>query len=392
MTPVLTQRTPMPTHNLPTHRNRVVDGLRALAMIGVVSGHWLVTGLATDADGALHQQSPLRQLPMLVPLTWILQTLGLFFFVSGYTAVTGSIRAPTRNRAQARWLATRARRLLPPITVFAVLWLLTCAALHATHVAAPTQHVVSRLMISPLWFVLVVLLLSAMTPSLSAAERRLGPGLALAPLAAVAVVDLARFAVWPAMPQWLTYLNGVTGWLVPYVLGVSMARGHLHGRRVGTALVLAGIVAGALLIVVAGYPASAVGVPGEGRSNLAPPSLLTVALSLVQIGLALMAWKRLERLLERSAWWATVTALSLSAMTVFLWHQTALLIVAGTGHAFLRDPAGLIGAPDETSWLVHRLAWLPVFAGVLALLRLLFRSAERFSYSTRTANSERKTP
>jgi hypothetical protein len=102
-----------------------------------------------------------------------------------------------------------------------------------------------------------------------------------------------------------------------------------------------------------------------------------VALSLVQIGLALLAWSRLSRLLDRPSWSSAVVVLNLSAMTVFLWHQTALLVVAGIGHTVLDDPAGLIGSPTDASWVWGRLSWLPAFAAVLALLWLLFRRIEQ---------------
>jgi hypothetical protein len=426
-------------------RNRTVDGLRAYAMVGVVLGHWLVTGLAADLDGGLHQQSPLRSLPVFTPLSWVLQTLGLFFFVSGYAAassrasrsaaassrvsrsaaasnrisrsaaassqvsrsaaasspvsrsaaassqvsrsaaassrVFGYAAAPSRvgatgGRAASRWPVARMRRLAQPVAGLLVVWLLADAVLYATHAAAPTRHVIGRLMLSPLWFVLVLAVLIVVTPAVCAAERRVGPVLVLAPLALTVGIDLARYAVWPEIPDRLTYLNGVTAWLVPYVLGVAVAHGHLRHRATGAVLLVVGTIGGTQLIVAAGYPASMVGVPGAGRSNLDPPSLLTVALSLVQIGLALLAWSRLSRLLERPAWSTASAVLNRSAMTVFLWHQAALLIVVGIGHTVLDDPAGLVGPPADASWVWGRLSWLPAFVAVLAVLWLLFRRIE----------------
>lgn len=358
----------------PADRNRTVDGLRAYAMVGVVLGHWLVTGLAAGDDGGLRQHSPLASQPMLIPLSWVLQTLGVFFFVSGYAAAVGLSR-PSRSATE--WVRARMRRLMAPVAAFVMVWLLVRTLLSVAAVPASTRHVVGKLMLTPLWFVLVLVLLTVVTPAVRAAVHRIGPAVALAPLAAVAAVDLAR-AVWPAIPPWLTSLNGVTAWLVPYVLGVALAYGHLQRRGTGIALLLAGLTAGALLVLAAGYPASAVGVPGDGRSNLDPPSLLIVALSVAQVGLALAAWGPLTRLLGRPAWWAGVVVLNLSAMTVFLWHQSALLTVAGAGHAFLGDPVGLIGAPTDGAWITGRLRWLPAFAAVLALWCLLLRRRTPF--------------
>jgi hypothetical protein len=62
-------------------------------------------------------------------------------------------------------------------------------------------------------------------------------------------------------------------------------------------------------------------------------------------------------------------------MTLFLWHQTAFLITTMAGLFFGRL-AGLHTAPSSAVWLAERLAWLPVFAAVLAMLWLVFRRVE----------------
>lgn len=46
-----------------------------LGLAGVVTGHWLVTGLVLRDDG-LATASPLTGSPRSPPLTWFLQTLG----------------------------------------------------------------------------------------------------------------------------------------------------------------------------------------------------------------------------------------------------------------------------------------------------------------------------
>lgn len=366
----------------PPHRERAVDGLRTVAMLGVVVGHWFVTGLTTGPAGDLHQASPLSNMPGLTPLTWILQTLGLFFFVSGYAAARGLDRARQRGGSARSWLFGRARRLLPPVAVFLGVWLMILTALRHAATDQWSLHTAGKIAFSPLWFVLVLVLLLPLTPTVLRAVDRLGAAAALFPLGALIAMDALRYLLWPGMPSWPPYLNCVTGWLVPYTLGVAVARGRLAGPRWGRVLLLAGL-AGGVLLIAEGYPASLVGVPGDGRSNLNPPSLLTAALSAAQIGIALLLWARLNRWLRHPRRWAAVAGLNLTAMTIFLWHQSALLGVAVLGHFLAAAPTGLISPPDSAGWIAHRLLWLPVVAVALVALCLLFRRAESLRAGSR---------
>ncbi|MEU8384261.1 hypothetical protein [Streptosporangium sp. NPDC048865] len=139
-----------------------------------------------------------------------------------------------------------------------------------------------------------------------------------------------------------------------------MAAGLLAGGAAGAALLVGGF----------GYPASMVGVTGDAVSNLSPPSLAAVCFGLAQVGLALLVRAPLARLMRRPRLWAVVASANLSAMTLFLWHQSAVAVLAVAALRFGEVP-GLLAAPDEPVWLPHRLAWFPVFAAVLALACLL---------------------
>jgi hypothetical protein len=153
-----------------------------------------------------------------------------------------------------------------------------------------------------------------------------------------------------------------------------------HGRitRRGAALLAAGGFALALLLVLRfGYPVSMVGVPGDPRTNSHPPSLLVLALAAAQSGLAILLRDRLGRLLARPRLWAGVALLNLSAMTVFCWHQIALMSLSGAAQALAPSAVpGLHDTPSGLGWLAHRIAWFPVYALVLAGYVLLARRAE----------------
>jgi hypothetical protein len=101
-----------------------------------------------------------------------------------------------------------------------------------------------------------------------------------------------------------------------------------------------------------------------------------VTFGIAQCGLALLPRDRLARLMRRPLAWAAVALVNLSAMTLFLWHQTAFVTVSSLGMLVGRVP-GLLTAPASGVWVVERLAWLPVFAIVLGGLRLTFRRVER---------------
>jgi hypothetical protein len=137
-----------------------------------------------------------------------------------------------------------------------------------------------------------------------------------------------------------------------------------------------GLAATAALIVFAGYPASMVGVNGAAISNLNPPTLAAVTFGLAQAGLALLLRDQLARWMRRPLAWAAVAVANMSAMTLFLWHQTAFITVTMLCSLFGRLP-GLHTAPSSLAWVAERLAWLPAFAVVLGLLWAGFRRAEQ---------------
>ncbi|MFK0118788.1 acyltransferase [Streptomyces sp. NPDC090994] len=364
----------------PAGRDRAVDALRAAAILGVVLGHWLVTALVADG-GALRAASPLGELPQLAPVSWILQTLAVFFLVGGHVATRGHASARARGTSYLRWLRIRLSRLFRPVGALLTLWTAIAALLLLTGAEQTTVHTLVKLALSPLWFLLVFAVLTAATPLLA----RLHP---LWPLAVVLHVDLLRFGL--DAPDGLGWINLAAGWLVPYTLGAAWTRGELEHPRAGVLLLVGGTAATAALVAFAGYPASMVGVPGAEVSNLDPPTLAAVTFGLAQCGLALLLREPLRRVMRRPVAWAAVATANLSAMTVFLWHQTALMATTATGLFAGRLP-GLHTRPDGLDWVAARLAWLPVFALVLAGSWAVFRTWE-LPRRTRTVRAHRPRP
>ncbi|MFC9757947.1 acyltransferase [Streptomyces sp. NPDC056921] len=351
----------------PADRDRAVDALRAIAILGVVLGHWLVTALVVDS-GTVHGASPLRYLPGLTPVSWLFQTLAVFFLVGGLVGARSHASARARGESYGRWLRARMSRLLRPMAVVPVVWSVAACAMLFAGVDQDTVRALCKLVWSPLWFIAVFAALTAVTPLVA----RLHP---LWPFAVVLVVDLYRFGL--DAPGGFAAVNVAAGWLVPYCLGAAWARGELLGRRTGWTLLLGGAAATAALVRWGGYPASMVGVPGVEISNLDPPTLAVVTFGLAQCGAALLLLGPLRRMLRRPALWAVVATVNLSAMTVFLWHQTAMITVTATGLWAGGTLPGLHDLPDGPGWVLARLAWLPAFAAALLICLLAFRGYER---------------
>jgi peptidoglycan/LPS O-acetylase OafA/YrhL len=351
----------------PPGRDRAVDALRAVAILGVVLGHWLVTALVADS-GTVRAASPLRYQPHLVPLSWALQTLAVFFLVGGQMGARGYASARARGVTYRRWLRVRMARLFRPVAALLAVWTLAAGVMLASGVGLTTLHTLLKLALSPLWFLLVFAALTAATPLVA----RLHP---LWPLGVVLYVDLFRFGF--GAPAWLGWINLAAGWLVPYCLGAAWARGALRGRTAGRVLLVGGGAVTAGLVLFGGYPAAMVGVPGAAVSNLNPPTLAAVTFGLAQCGAALLLLGPLRRVLERPALWAAVALLNLSAMTVFLWHQTALMAVTSTVLRLSGPLPGLHTVPDGPGWMAARLMWLPVFAAALLVCRAAFGVYER---------------
>jgi hypothetical protein len=359
----------------PPQRDRAVDALRALAIAGVIGGHWLVTALvlgqghsASHGGTVLSDQSPLASMPWLAPLSWVFQTLAVFFLVGGYSS------ARSYRGGYLPWLRKRMIRLARPIAALVAVWIPVTVGLVLAGVSATTVHALLFLVISPLWFLAVYAGLTALTPAAMWLVRRFGAWAAAFPAGVVAVADLIRFGLHG--PSWVGWVNLPAGWLVPYLLGIAWALGSLRGRRIPALMLAGGAAATAALIAWAGYPASMVGVNGAHISNLNPPTLAAVTFGIAQCGLALLVRDRLARAMRRPLAWAAVAMVNLSAMTLFLWHETALVTVSSLGTLIGRVP-GLLTAPTGGWWVVERLAWLPVFAIVLSGLWLAFRRVER---------------
>ncbi len=361
----------------PSGRNRYADALRLLSIVVVVYGHWLIA-VITVRDGQLHGSTLLALVPETQWLTWIFQVMPLFFFVGGFANAAAYRSARTKGVGWADWVRGRARRLLRPILPLVVLWIPVGGVLALFGVPRDMIQFATQVVVVPVWFLAAYLVVCALVPITYPLHERLGVaglgllvGLALIVdvlhLAGVPVVGWSNFLwIWGSVHQ-AGYLWHDSDRAVKGEDGVK----SVLPRRVGPALLLAagGFGLLVLLTTVGGYPLSMVGVEGATRSNNSPPSVALLALGAGQVGLALALRSPAERLLARPRVWGTIAVTGSFTMTVYLWHQTAMVAVAGA-----LIPTGIwpATATVDATWWLQRPIWLAVLTLALAGLVPLF--------------------
>jgi fucose 4-O-acetylase-like acetyltransferase len=365
----------------PAERDRFADLLRVASIVVVVAGHWLMAVVGWR-DGRVEGGNAIALVPGLWLATWLLQVMPLFFFVGGLANLVSA----RRGGGWAGFVRGRAARLLRPTVAFLAVWTVAAAVLGAAGVPEAVLRPATRLVVQPLWFLGLYLLVVALAPAMLRLHRRFGPAVAVWLALAAATADMAgRFGGLPGLDR-LGDLNFLLVWLFAHQLGFLYADGTLPGwpRRAHLAMAAGGLAALAVLTGSGAWPRSMVGLPGDPVSNMNPPSLCIVALTVWLVGLAMLVRDPVTRWLHRPRPWTLVVTVGSSLMTLFLWHLTALVLAVLVLH-----PLGLGQPPPGTpAWWALRPLWLLVPAAILAPLVALFA---RFEHS-RPPRSARTRP
>src|SRR5690606_9560982 len=164
-------------------RDPYPDALRAGALLVVVFGHWVAT-LPRMVEGRLvgtdHLLATWDAAGM---LTWLVQVVPLFVFVSAAVSAEGVARRMAGN-GQARWWAARALSLArPTVTYLAVL---VALALVAQLSGGRLLGVFDQSLTIHLWFLLMLLTVQALLPWCLRLDARFGAGAVLALVRAAA--------------------------------------------------------------------------------------------------------------------------------------------------------------------------------------------------------------
>ncbi len=363
--------------NTPAERNRWVDFLRAVSILAVVFGHWLMAGLYVDAGGELRRGDLLSVADWTHWLTWGFQVMPVFFLVGGYSnsvswALTAGKAAPGQSGVYRGWLANRVQRLITP--TFPVLLLWAALAVVLTQVGLPRAQIrmATEAALIPVWFLAVYLLVTACTPLAARAWARFGW------LSFAVFIPAAMLTDWLTFTMKVPYVNFTNFlwvFLAVHQLGFAWRAGRFDNRWFALAWFAAGLAVLVRITAFGFYPVSMVSAPG-GFSNSLPPTLALFALGMVQVGLVLALEPAGRKMLDNVNVWTATVLMNGMIMTIYLWHLTAFVLVMTVAWLAFGG-AGLDAIPGTSDWWLTRPIWLGIYIIALLPLIVIFARHER---------------
>ena len=357
----------------PADRNRYVDFLRAVSILAVVLGHWLVITPWVSADGVFHGDHLLTRSEPARWLTWLFQVMPVFFAVGGYANAASWDGAVERGTPYGEWLAGRLRRLVLPALPLLALWAGIAVATWSGMMGPMLVEVGSLGALSPLWFLAVYVAVVALVPLTRKAWLRFGVWSFWAPVLATILVDATAFGFGVT---WLRWINYAFVWPAVHQIGYLWRDGRLGGVRSSAPYAIGGVIAALVAVLALDYPVAMIGVPDAGVSNSAPPTVALLALGIGQVGMLLAAERPMRRWLARVGPWTATVLVNGMIMTLFVWHYTVMVVPVIASAAWL-DGTGLRLEPDTGLWWATRPLWIAALALILALFAPLVGRFER---------------
>jgi hypothetical protein len=144
----------------------------------------------------------------------------------------------------------------------------------------------------------------------------------------IGAVDFARFHG----ASGVGVANFVIVWITASTLGIVVRdwpdarRGQLWWLAVGA------VAANTVAVRFGPYPVSMVGMPGEPVSNMSPPTLALTLHSYALVAIVGACWPALEAWCARPRVWRATQLLGAVAMSLYLWHLTALILLIVVEH------------------------------------------------------------
>jgi peptidoglycan/LPS O-acetylase OafA/YrhL len=357
----------------PANRNRYVDFLRAVSILAVVVGHWLVITPWVSSDGVFHADHLLTRSDFAQWLTWVFQVMPVFFAVGGFANAVSWDSATKRGTAYGDWLVARLRRLVLPALPLLALWAGFAVATWSGVMGPTLVDVTSLGALSPLWFLAVYVAVVALVPLTRRAWVRYGVWSFWAPVLTAVVVDIVAFGF---EVTWLRWINYALVWPAVHQLGYLWRDGRLGGARSSAPYAIGGLAVALVAVLLLDYPVAMIGVPGADVSNSAPPTIALLALGVGQFGLLLAAERPMRRWLARIGPWTATVLVNGMIMTLFVWHYT-VMVVPVVASASWFDGFGIRLEPDTGLWWATRPLWIAVMLILMALFGPLVSRFER---------------
>jgi hypothetical protein len=263
----------------------------------------------------------------------------LVFFAGGAANLL-SLRAHRgRGGVDRDWLAVRVHRLAIPLLPLIAVWLPLPYLLTVLGVPVQPLAIGGAVVGQLLWFMAVYLAAILLTPLMIKAHERYGLRVFAGLVGASVLVDLVRFEGFGIAG----YLNAVFVWLAVHQLGFHYAAGKAVPTR------------GAAALAVGGFGVTA----------------LLIALGIGQVGLVLLARPLIRSLVARPAAARVLSWVGARSMSLYLWHMSAMVAVAGVwtvGFGYSTP------APGSLAWFGVLPLWIGSCAAVLyGLLRAFGR-------------------
>lgn len=352
-------------------RDRLVDFLRAFAIIVVIVWHWSLSVVHRDPDGVLVMPNPLADMPVFWPATWLLQVMPLFFIAGGYANLVAWRANRTRGCGWRQFYRRRFRRLLAPLAVFVVVWFAIDLIGYLVVPDYSGALVWADIVIRPLWFFAAYAWVIALVPLTVRLHER-HPLVTICALGgAVALVDLGRFGLGLS---WLGWVNSALVWVFIHQLGYALrdGAGKTWKVRRRIAFVVVSLVALVGLTALEVYPSSLVAHRDTAISHMYPTTAVIAAAAVFQLSIVMLARPGLYRWLDNRRVWTAVTAVNAVVLTMFVWHMTALVLAV----EFYEGLGFGLSARPTAAWWIARPLWVLLPALFLAMLVAAFARVE----------------
>ncbi len=372
-------------------RDPYADFLRSFSLLVVILWHWCFT-IFIWKDNGPNATSPLGFTEGLWIFTWLLQVLPVFFYIGAYVHLKSWERSAARGERVWHFALRQARALAIPAVALLVTWIILGIVVGNVFDLQWMSRAV-LLVVSPLWFVGAYLVLICLLPITVWLHRRYD-SLVLIFLGGLAiVVDILRFRYQVPGVEWANMLfvwafAFQMGYFHSRITGLDSAPRYLDGRiewsyqsarsrQQARLFTYAGLFALIGLVFSGLYPGSMVGVPGQG-SNMAPPTVCIIALTIFQVGVAESLRPTVVRLLAKGKLFARFTGvLTRFALPLFLFHTTGMALSRGVEWTIFGTESEAI-APTLTWWLLRPVS---IIGPLLATLPVIYFFGRRYQSS-----------